>query len=160
MRIKTKADFFALSQSAQKQINSLCKTTTGKDVFSSLEDVNKSVSRKTRFATDPNTQARYCKWPSPDTAVLFHIALEARYGRYSNGGEIVSEMIILGHEIAFRYDWAHLDAKLTFEFDGFEAHRRLDDFNKDRLKTRHALEKGWINIPVTNRDVRKNLQGY
>ena len=72
---------------------------------------------------------------------------------------IVSEMVIPGHNIAFRYDWAHLGAKITFEFDGFEAHRRLDDFNKDRVKHRHALQNGWLNVPVTNRDVRYNLIG-
>lgn len=157
MRIKTQSDLLALSISAQNQITAKLHMKNTKSTLTMLSKDTVKNARKTRFATDTETGAKYCKWPSPDTAVLFHIALENRYGRHSEGGKIVSEMIIPGHEIAFRYDWAHLGAMITFEFDGFEAHRRLDDFNKDRIKQRHALQAGWLNIPVTNRDVRYNL---
>jgi hypothetical protein len=157
MRIKTQSDLLALSPAAQNQISTKLQLKNTKSTLAMLAKDTAKNTRKSRFATDTESGAKYCKWPSPDTAVLFHIALEKRYGRYSDGGFIVSEMIIPDHQIAFRYDWAHLGAKITFEFDGFEAHRRLDDFNKDRVKHRHALQKGWLNVPVTNRDVRYDL---
>lgn len=151
MRIKSKEELLALGKRAQTQVAPL---------LNEVLDTNKKTRQKNikNRTTKTDNSRRYCPWPSSDPAVELHIALEARYGRWSDNGSIVSEMIIPGHDIAFRYDWAHLHAKITIEFDGFFAHMRLDDFNKDRIKQRHAAANGWLPINITNRDVKYNLE--
>lgn len=150
MRIKSKEDLLALGKRARTQVAPLLNDV----LHSNKPPSQKTVKQRTAKTSD---NRRYCPYPSSDPAVELHIALEARYGRWSDNGSIVSEMIIPGHDIAFRYDWAHLHAKITIEFDGFFAHFRLDDFNKDRIKQRHAARNGWLPINVTNRDVKYNL---
>ena len=155
MRIKSKEDMSKLGLSAQKAIAPLLNDISNCNrVKKQATNKRETVKRRTGKTTDG---LNYCPWPSSDPAVELHIALEARYGRWNEEGSLVSEMIIPGNEIAFRYDWAHLSAKVTIEFDGYSAHMRLDDFNKDRLKQRHAAANGWLPINITHRDVKYNL---
>lgn len=157
MRIKSKDDLSKLGLTAQEALTPILN-----DVFKSKRNSVKNQTSKQGRQTKRRTEKtidghNYCPWPSSDPAVELHKALEARYGRWDEKGSIVSEMIIPGHDIAFRYDWAHLQAKITIEFDGYSAHMRLDDFNKDRLKQRHAAANGWLPINITHRDVKYNL---
>ena len=114
-------------------------------------------NKPARIKTDAETGLKFCPYPSTDPAVWLHVALEKRFGSYWSGGDIVSEMIIPGHEVAFRYDFALLSAKVVIEFDGWAFHSKKDAFKRDREKHRHALLKGWVTLPITNAMVRNEL---
>ena len=60
---------------------------------------------------------RFCHYPSPDPFVKIHALLDIEFGRYSDGGKHASEVILPGHEIAFRYDFALLPWKVFIESD-------------------------------------------
>lgn len=121
----------------------------------------------------------YCPYPSTDPFVKVHQLLEARYGRYEDGGLLVTEMIVSGGEKAWRFDFALLPqltpmqtgnvdkevapyfaspTPLLLEADGFRFHRSLTAFKNDRAKQTHALKQGFVVKRITNEDVRDRLE--
>jgi len=169
MRIVKDSDLHGLGEHAKKQI----QAALNRNDKASVEKQQKGASRtpkvnksklldskskvSSRIQTDPVSHLKYCPYPSTDPAVWLHIALEKRFGNYWSGGDLVTEMIIPGHETKFRYDFAILSAKLLVEFDGWAFHSRKEAFKRDRAKHRHALLKGWVTLPITNAMVRDDL---
>ena len=146
LRIKNTREIQHLGTHAQKQISK----ALGK---------SKVPTRASRIVTDPLSGVKWCPYPSPDPGARLHSALIQRYGSYWHGGDVASEMIIPGHTTLFRYDFALVSRRLVLEFDGYSAHKRLQQFKRDREKQRHAQVKGWQHLAITNVAVIKGLQG-
>jgi hypothetical protein len=176
MRITSDFDLRGLGINARKQIKS---ALGGKPISTAkriMQFPDKALGAKThqstkskvelqstyrnkpaRIHTDEFTGLKYCPYPSTDPAVWLHVALEKEFGSYWSGGDMVSELVLPGHEVAFRYDFAILSAKIMIEFDGWAFHNKREAFKRDREKTRHALLKGWVTLPITNSMVRNEL---
>jgi hypothetical protein len=179
MRITSDFDLRGLGPNARKQIKtamggrpiSNAKRFTSVPVSKSQQRGNEKMSAKgkvsveskgksnkpSRIHTDEITGLKFCPFPSTDPAVWLHVALEKEFGSYWSGGDMISELILPGHEVAFRYDFAILSAKIMIEFDGWAFHNKRDAFKRDREKHRHALLKGWVTLPITNSMVRNEL---
>jgi very-short-patch-repair endonuclease len=146
-----------------------------------IQSVSSIKSKKTRPARVMRThdELKYCPWPSTDPFVQVYRKLENKYGRYENGGLLVTEMIIDGGAKKWRFDFAllstakkmHLqdqasgqardvlvgNVNLLIEADGFGFHRSKDAFKNDRAKQTHALKEGFVLQRITNEDARSRL---
>lgn len=145
MRIKSKADYQCLGKLARAQIEAH---------WSVGQSSNNRRNANSRIQTDAKTGLRFCPYPSSDPVSILHGELIRRYGSYFDGGDIVSEMILPGHQVAFRFDFAFVSRRLLLEFDGFAFHRQLHSFQNDREKERHAQINGWQVLAITNHAVR------
>ncbi len=167
MRILSENDINQLGKHAQAQVRKhIEKSKTGgrNHVASPAAKGmtgNKATSKKSKdkHGTTEHGQ-RFCYFPSPDPFVRIHTLLDNEFGRYSDGGHHASEVILPGHEIAFRYDFALLPWKVFIESDGFGPHRDKESFNRDRQKQSFALQNGWLVHRVTVRDVYDGLDKF
>jgi hypothetical protein len=141
MRIKSKTDLVGLGKMAQRQLM--------------MELERSTKSGKGAMKAFGN---QICTYPPTNPAHILHAELFKRFGSYWEGGELASEVILPGHEVAFRYDFAIVSAKLFIEFDGYGSHRTLQAFKRDREKHRHALLNGWVTLPVSNTMVKEDVQ--
>lgn len=167
MRIISENDLSQLGKHAQSQIRKhMAKNGERKrdNVTPSSIDakgVIQSTSKKSKDKHGTTEHGhRFCYFPSPDPFVRIHALLDKEFGRYSDGGQHASEVILPGHEIAFRYDFALLPWKVFIESDGFGPHRDKESFNRDRQKQSFALQNGWVVHRVTVRDVYDGLDKF
>lgn len=159
MRIVSEQDIDKLGKQAQSQIRKhLVKNKTSRpsktpsQTGTRVSDKIKSPSNSDKHGkTDDGN--RFCYYPSPDPFVKLHTLLDCHFGRYCEGGYHASEVILPGHDIRFRYDYALLPWKVFIESDGFGPHRDKESFNRDRQKQTHALKNGWLLHRITVRDV-------
>lgn len=201
MRIKNNEDIDRLGPFAKKQIQAILKEQGGfRDTrHPAVRDVSHSTPQPTGGANEtpkspekktvPSRVMRtfddrlFCPWPSPDPFVKVHQELESRYGRYQDGGLLVTEMIISGGAKDWRFDFALISplaecsisldthqkelgspnrlffgpALLLLEADGFKYHKSLSAFKNDRAKQTHALKSSFLLKRITNEDATKNL---
>jgi hypothetical protein len=203
MRIKSLDDISKLGTHAKAQVESILKSQGGfnnlkrpdgeddfkKRPIANSSDVHKAAKSETTGTKKKAAPSRvmktgdgtsYCPWPSTDPFVQVHQQLEARYGRYEDGGSLVTEMIVSGGEKNWRFDFAILPQlnamahtsdfpninnseaysgrfALLLEADGFQFHRSLTAFKNDRAKQTHALKEGFLVKRITNEDVRQRL---
>lgn len=195
MRIKNTDDISKLGANAKKQIEAVLKQQGGfhnqkrphnTSAFETQRkrakqpchavDITKSGSVKKK--TKPSRVMRtdegltYCPWPSTDPFVAVIQRLEAKYGRYDNGGMLITELIIDGGTKSWRFDIAlisqfeeveingktmQLGYTCIVEADGFGFHRSKDAFKNDRVKQTHALKQGFAVKRITNEDARHRL---
>ncbi|WP_394222698.1 hypothetical protein [Alteromonas gracilis] len=168
MRIVSEQDISKLGKHAQSQIRKHMekKTSMGGKMVSSpaakhSDKALKATSKKSKEKHGVTEYGhRFCHYPSPDPFVKIHALLDIEFGRYSDGGKHASEVILPGHEIAFRYDFSLLPWKVFIESDGFGPHRDKESFNRDRQKQSFALQKGWLVHRVTVRDVYDGLDKF
>lgn len=192
MRIKTLDDLNALGLKARQAVTeSLLKSgatlsgsknvrhTKGKAPIPKQENApsKKKNNAPSRVKRNEHGYA-FCPWPSTDPFVKVHQFLEEKYGRYADGGMLVTEMIIEGGEKPWRFDFALvprlMDATITsqstgaqpvllgpscvlIEADGFGYHKSKDAFKNDRAKQTHALKSGFVVKRITNDDARNRL---
>ncbi|MEG3765076.1 hypothetical protein [Alteromonas sp. 14N.309.X.WAT.G.H12] len=187
MRIKSKDDINKLGLSAKKQIEALLKQQGGfnNQTRPSRIEAHESKGSARSYSKGETKRARvmhtangltYCPWPSTDPFVALYQQLEAKYGRYNDGGMLLTELIIDGGTKDWRFDFALISPfrKINIadgngqrqmligytclvEADGFGFHRSKDAFKNDRAKQTHALKQGFVVKRVTNEDVRKRL---
>jgi len=170
MRIVSEDDISKLGKHAQSQVRKHMasnkpkpSTTTGRSPLNqpTVSGPKKTTSKKGKEKHGKTEQGhRFCYYPSPDPFVRIHALLDKEFGRYNEGGHHASEVILPGHEIAFRYDFALLPWKVFIESDGFGPHRDKESFNRDRQKQSFALQHGWIVHRVTVRDVYDGLDKF
>jgi len=114
----------------------------------------------------------YCPWPSTDPFVAVIQRLEAKYGRYGDGGLVLMELILDGGAMNWRFDIAlispfkeidisghpmYIGHTCLIEADGFGFHRSKSAFKNDRAKQTHALKQGFAVKRITNEDARHRL---
>lgn len=156
MRVKNIADIEKLGKHAQAQL--IKHLGEPVNPTQSVEEVKISSQRSKPARIQKLEDGRnYCPIPPSDPAVWLYQSLEREFGSWWEGGELVCEMILPGHAIKFRFDYALVRSKIAIEFDGYGFHKSKDAFNRDRAKTRFALLNGWVVFSVTNKDVRENL---
>tara|TARA_B100000700_G_scaffold331675_1_gene466910 strand:+ start:13874 stop:14611 length:738 start_codon:yes stop_codon:yes gene_type:complete len=202
MRIKSAVDISQLGPSAKKQIEDVLKEQGGfnnKRRASSEKDLVKK-SKKLKVEPDGSDSVaskstakkkkkpsrvmktteglNYCKWPSTDPFVSVYQMLERKFGRFDDGGLLLTEMIIEGGDCNWRFDMVilpeleemeikHFDGRtknalvgaplVTIEADGFGFHRSKSAFQNDRSKQTHALKNGFTVKRVTTDDVRSRF---
>lgn len=197
MRIKSTDDLSRLGTNAKKQIEAALKEMGGiknqKLADSANEyacvqktepvkpksteqtpDTGKRQKTKSKPSRVMRTEsgATYCPWPSTDPFVSVIQRLEKKYGRYGDGGLVLTELIIDGGEKDWRFDIALLSPFKTvnisgssmyigktclIEADGFGFHRSKEAFKNDRAKQTHALKQGFAVKRITNEDARHRL---
>lgn len=120
---------------------------------------NATPSKKKKPAKIMKTadNLNYCPYPNPDPSVALHIALLKEFGSWHDGGELVEEMILPGHEVRFRFDFCLPRYKFAIEVDGFGYHRDLKSFKRDREKQKHALIKGWVVHRLTSSNIKNEF---
>ena len=168
MRIVSEQDISKLGKHALSQIRKhmdKSSSVSGKmpspPAAKRIDGGLKSTSKKSKDKHGVTEHGhRFCHYPSPDPFVKIHALLDIEFGRYSEGGKHASEVILPGHEIAFRYDFALLPWKVFIESDGFGPHRDKESFNRDRQKQSFALQNGWLVHRVTVRDVYDGLDKF
>ena len=181
MRIKSLDDIAGLGPNAKKQIEAVLNKQGG---FSRQKRPNSESELKTNTPPKPDLASgnpkktkpsrvmrthddlSYCPWPSTDPFVPVIQRLEEKYGRYDEGGLLLTELIIDGGVKAWRFDIAlispfekvtvagrqmHLGYTCLVESDGFGFHRSKEAFKNDRAKQTHALKR------ITNQDARHRL---
>lgn len=169
----------SLGEKEQKTIETKSKKTTGTTKSVSTDKKKKTKPARVMRTADDLT---YCPWPSTDPFVKVHQLLESRYGRYEDGGMLITEMVIDGGERSWRFDFALISplekteicrsskrgnadihnrfighVHLLIEADGFGFHRSKEAFKDDRRKQTHALREGFLVKRITNEDVRERL---
>lgn len=198
MRIKNNDDISRLGVGARKQIEAILNDQGGFNnqkragnvvllkkndhanappslpVNGSTKQKQKKPSRVMRTADN----LTYCPWPSTDPFVAVHQMLEKKYGRYEDGGKLLTEMIIEGGAQNWRFDLVLISPfvpidiferetgrkKTAFmgnitivEADGFGFHRSKEAFKNDRTKQTHAIKQGFSVQRITNEDARHRL---
>lgn len=192
IRIKTVDDLDKLGAYAKKQVQdalvqqglnsgALSKAVhqKQKSAHSQPQPDSTSKKKKNKAARVMTTKdgRTYCPFPSPDPFVAVHKRLEAKYGKYENGGLLVTEMMISGGASDWRFDFALLSpinkVSLTdehdttstligklhvlIEADGFGFHRSKTAFKNDRKKQTHAITQHFVVMRITNEDARTRL---
>ncbi|APD92379.1 hypothetical protein BM525_21205 (plasmid) [Alteromonas mediterranea] len=198
MRIKSADDINQLGTHAKKQIEAVLKQQGGfnnQKRPGSIHDIKRSVTSTASNKTlTPSVEAEknatpqqkakpsrvmrtaegltYCPWPSTDPFVSVIQQLEAKYGRYDDGGWLLTELIIDGGTKNWRFDIALISPfemvdlhgqpmllgySCLVEADGFGFHRSKDAFKNDRAKQTHALKQGFVVKRITNEDARHRL---
>lgn len=202
MRIKSAADISQLGPSAKKQIEAVLKEQGGFNNKRRASNEEELVKKDKKLKVEPfgsdsvasNSAAKkkkkpsrvmktaeglnYCKWPSTDPFVSVYQMLERKFGRFDEGGLLLTEMIIDGGDCNWRFDMVllpelkemeikQLDGRakrvlvgaplVTIEADGFGFHRSKSAFQNDRLKQTHALKNGFTVKRVTTDDVRSRF---
>jgi hypothetical protein len=198
MRFKSMDDISGLGVHAKKQIEAVLKEQGGFNNQRRASSVSELKSQKS--ASQENTshndsppaktkkpkpsrvmktgdEHSYCPWPSTDPFVAVHQRLEKKYGRYSDGGMLLTELILDGGAMKWRFDLALISAfekvevvdssgsrssvylanTILVESDGFGFHRSKEAFKNDRTKQTHALKNGFAVKRITNEDARKRL---
>lgn len=188
MRIKSLDDIAGLGPNAKKQIEAVLNKQGG---FRNQKRSGSESELKTTVPHKPNPGAgkakkpkparvmrthddlSYCPWPSTDPFVPVIQRLQEKYGRYDEGGLLLTELIIDGGDKAWRFDIAlispfekvtiagrqmHLGYTCLVESDGFGFHRSKDAFKNDRAKQTHALKQGFPLKRITNEDARERLE--
>lgn len=190
MRIKSHHDLAQLGKDAKRQIQDILDRQGG---FNNQKRLNDEQPLQTT-SSKPNAQAKnnapvaqkkkmsrvmqmpdgakYCPWPSTDPFVRVIQKLEQKYGRYNDGGRVLTELIIEGGAKDWRFDIAILmpfhkvvlngveyfcGRTCLVEADGFGFHRSKTAFKNDRAKQTHALKNGFALTRITNEDVRERL---
>ena len=143
----TKTDLKTLPAWASKQLQShLDKLPKGKGVSPT------GKVRSTRVCNAP-----FCPWPSQDPAVWLHQLLVRRFGQYVRGdGSMVHEVSLDGAPKRWRYDHLMVPYRVLIEFNGYEAHGRLQAFKRDHEKREFALTQGFVVFDVTNAMLRSD----
>ncbi len=143
MRIKSTDDLSRLGTNAKKQIEAALKEMGGiknqKLADSANEyacvqktepvkpksteqtpDTGKRQKTKSKPSRVMRTEsgATYCPWPSTDPFVSVIQRLEKKYGRYDDGGLVLTELIIDGGEKDWRFDIALLSPFKTVNISG------------------------------------------
>jgi len=181
MRIRSLDDISHLGKHAQKQIS---KQLVGKQIsvdkrFLNLPTSKSSKSRSEKTVIDDkpfhhsvliNSKKQkaarinktfdglnYCPYPNSDPSVWLHIALIKAFGSWDNGGELVDEMILPGHDVRFRFDFCLPRFKFAIEVDGYGYHRDLKSFKRDREKQKHALINGWVVHRLTSSNIKNEF---
>lgn len=188
MRITHTDDLKKLGAHARRQIEAaLAKDGAAKQSAhqkkqpAELLDSPSTAAKKTPPARVKRTDdgLAYCPYPSPDPFVQVHQRLEAAYGRYEDGGLLLSEMIVEGGSSLWRFDFALLSPfqavmlkncddstsqqvllgnnLVLIEADGFGPHKSKDAFKNDRAKQTHALKNQFVVKRITNADARQRL---
>lgn len=191
MRIKSDDDLRKLGPSAKKQVQKILDEQGGfrrtqgqanirdvapakKKYSSPSANAKPSAKKKSKPARVMRTaeDLTYCPWPSPDPFVQLHQVLSRDFGIYAKGGRLVTEMIIEGSEIQWRYDFVILSCHestlnddnewqgqphIVIESDGYGPHKSLEAFKDDRRKQTHALCQGFLVMRVTREDVVERL---
>jgi len=201
MRIKSTDDLNKLGPYAKRQIEDALKLQGGfknanrastiDDLKSTRKELKESqpqfapVIHKPSKKDKPSRVMRtaegllYCPWPSTDPFVAVYQRLESRYGAFSQGGLLVTELIVDGGTKDWRFDFAIISPiiqmtlscqgddttsavwvgsqHVLIEADGFGFHRSKDAFKNDRAKQTHALKQGFVVKRITNEDARTRL---
>ena len=101
--------------------------------------------------------AAQCPWPSSDPQVLLYQLLVSEYGCAVHGvGDIVNELVLYPNEKRYRFDAAHLSARVLFELNGWQYHHQLESFRRDHNKNTYALTHGWVVMKVMAKDINKD----
>lgn len=148
MRIRSRKDLDAMGASAQKQVLKLAPE---------LRRSSPARAGVAKIMNDPVSGAKYCSVPPTDPAVLIFQVMVRHFGSWWRGGEVASEMILPGADVAYRFDIVFPRYRFAIEMDGYGYHRSLEAFKRDRHKQKFALTKGWVVHRVTNSDVRESL---
>lgn len=174
MRINNTKEMQQFGENAKRQIEKALKQKI------TTKEAKQSVKRNQKPSRIMRTHEglAYCPWPSGDPFVSVYQRLEAKYGRYEEGGMLVTEMIIDDGIKDWRYDMVivpplkkvkltTLDGEsttvlisqniLAIESDGFGFHRSKKAFKDDRTKQTHALKQGFVVKRITNEDARTRL---
>lgn len=165
MRIKDGDDLSRLGARARLQIENALAAASIPNKSNSKDEAGRRASDTPDSSKDKppsrisktNDGLNYCLVPNPDPGVKLHVAMEKEFGSWWDGGELVSEMILPGHEISFRFDLCLPRYKFAIEVDGFGFHRDLKSFKKDREKQKHALITGWVVYRVTVSEIRSEF---
>lgn len=195
MRIKAISDIAGLGDSAKRQIIAAMKERGGITQQKRASSINEYGNKckqlpaaqsniETIATTQPGKKTKpsrvmrtdegltYCPWPSTDPFVAVVQRLEAKYGRYEDGGMLVTELILDGGTKDWRFDIAlisplqridilgrqmNIGHTCLVEADGFGFHRSKDAFKNDRAKQTHALKQGFVVKRLTNDDARNRL---
>lgn len=174
MKFSSKKDLEGLGEHARKQISAALLESKGKRIFRSPcmdseqssppekvePDLNTTIKkiRPARIMKHAISGLNYCPWPSPDPGAWLHTLLERRFGNVWEDGDLATEVILPGHVVRFRFDYAILSRRIFIEMDGFGYHRTLDAFKRDREKQKHALKHGWVVHRLTNSDIRQGFE--
>ena len=117
-----------------------------------IEIARTAIKRIQQFA-----QLNYSILPPANPADILYRALVTEFGRFHNEGEACWELtnVIKGRK--FRLDCALPNFRIGVELDGFQYHSQLQSFQRDREKWVAYVRQGWLIIPVSNKQVRDNL---
>jgi hypothetical protein len=195
VRIKSIDDLSKLGSNAKKQIKAALKQQGGFNNQKRASDVDAfGAERKSKLSKHAKTDTNdtppakkkakparvmrthegltYCPWPSTDPFVAVIQRLESKYGRYDEGGMLLTELILEGGTKQWRFDIALISPlhrlnvagrnmwcgyTCLVEADGFGYHRSKDAFKNDRAKQTHALKQGFAVKRITNEDARTRL---
>ena len=157
-----------------KQVTSQSKTKSHSKEIPNTRDKTHTHTKKPKPSRIMRTAdgRTYCPYPSTDPFVSVTQRLEAKYGRFDDGGMLLTELIIDGGAKNWRFDIAllspftsidiegrpmYLGNTCLVEADGFGFHRSKDAFKNDRTKQTHALKQGFALKRITNEDARNRL---
>lgn len=109
------------------------------------------------------TRSEYYTLPeydiNPDPAVVLYRACVARWGRYYEGGLVLSELMIKEPR-SFLLDIALVNYRIAIEFDGYQFHSSLDATKNDHAKSEQFGRLGWIIFRIGKQRVMKDLDSF
>lgn len=97
--------------------------------------------------------------PTPDPAVVLYRACIKRWGRYYEGGLVVSELIIKAPR-AFRADIAIPKFRIAIEMDGFVFHSSKAAIRRDHDKTEQMARLGWIVFRIGAKRALNDVESF
>lgn len=118
------------------------------------------VNTTNALAKRPPNPISTCSLMTPvEPADILYRRLVNEFGRYfSDGtGEVCYELAGVIPQRRFRLDCALPNYRVGIEMDGFQYHSKLDAFKRDREKWLLFTRLGWRIIPVSNIQVRQEL---
>lgn len=128
-----------------------------------LRGANKSTAKSYIASSSKKQNKRaaelnYSPLPPTLPVDILYNKLAARFGLWSQGGQLVRELTAPFTKRRFALDMALPAYKLGVEMDGWAFHGRfLNDFKRDREKQLLFARFGWILIRVSNDQIRNNL---